>query len=1082
MATNEKKVLVDVEIKATEALENLAKLKIRVAQLKEEQKALREEQKNSKPTNDEEVRAYQEKEFKLAEVSQQIKHQSTLIRSYEKEIQNNIIAEKAQGDSLDALKAKLSLATAEYNSLSKAARQDVYGQEKAQEIKQLTEELTEAETSLGNFHRQVGNYELAGKGLRTTIMDMTEELTVMKLEGRDTSAEYKALATQLATFKDAMGDVQEEAKKAASDTRAFDGLTEAVGGVIGAYGAYASLTGMLTESDNEYLESMKNMQIVLTALTSLKYLQNMVQKQSTVYKAAEWALDKLRIKTSQEELVTENALNTTRVKGGIITGISTVKEAVFTAAKVKGSIATKAIAVATAIWNATLLANPITLIIAGLAALVGGIILVTKWMSKSSEETKAADKAMRDYEATSKKVEATIDRLNKKSKTEMEANAQRGRQEVLRLKQNGASKEEIAKKELETAQRKRDLEIKLSKDIMREKDKEIKGLDKAIAAKRTEIATIKIGTDKYKEQIEVLNNLIKTRNEGVQTYNDNYQNVTSKELEDEEEKQRRREEATEKAKQAREKQLDELIKSLERKRGIEEKDLEYERLSKEKSFENDREYEEKLFKLQQDIEAKKLETQRRYGKITEKEYTNSLAVLSQSERNFNKQRENDLEEAYKSKLDKLDKSLIDEEKALRQAAKKEQAEWVAIIEAKYDEAYKQTEAYAIEYSSFIVESEMQLERDIEELKKNRIKKQIEDVEKIVKEQYEGDLQKYSDNEREKTKVEIAELEERIKQKREKGLSTYEDEANLRASQTKLNQIALNTELLNANLTAQQTYDLKKATLEAELELYKGNIDKEKELEAELAKLANDYQQQRLDNLSEWANKMLDVASELNSFVSALGAREVEEYEENNERKKASYQEQLDRGLISKEEYDSKIAQSEQELDRKKAEITRKQAIREKALKAFEILINTAAAIMKAAPNIALQVLTGITGATQLATVMATPIPKASKGMLLNGKSHAQGGVLIEAEGGEAIINKRSTMMYTPLLSAINQAGGGVAFDGGYARRNLTSKELSAKDIERIVEKTLRGQKIYVTVDDIRREDRKYASLEATKNW
>jgi hypothetical protein len=74
------------------------------------------------------------------------------------------------------------------------------------------------------------------------------------------------------------------------------------------------------------------------------------------------------------------------------------------------------------------------------------------------------------------------------------------------------------------------------------------------------------------------------------------------------------------------------------------------------------------------------------------------------------------------------------------------------------------------------------------------------------------------------------------------------------------------------------------------------------------------------------------------------------------------------------------------------------------------------------------------------------------------------------------------MMYTPLLSAINQAGGGVAFDGGYARRNLTSKELSAKDIERIVEKTLRGQKIYVAVDDIRREDRKYASLEATKNW
>ena len=91
MANTEKKVIVDVEIKATEALENLAKLKIRVAQLKEEQKVLREEQKISKPTNDEELKAYQEKEFKLAELGQQVKHQSTLIRSYEKEIRCELL-------------------------------------------------------------------------------------------------------------------------------------------------------------------------------------------------------------------------------------------------------------------------------------------------------------------------------------------------------------------------------------------------------------------------------------------------------------------------------------------------------------------------------------------------------------------------------------------------------------------------------------------------------------------------------------------------------------------------------------------------------------------------------------------------------------------------------------------------------------------------------------------------------------------------------------------------------------------------------------------------------------------------------
>lgn len=59
------------------------------------------------------------------------------------------------------------------------------------------------------------------------------------------------------------------------------------------------------------------------------------------------------------------------------------------------------------------------------------------------------------------------------------------------------------------------------------------------------------------------------------------------------------------------------------------------------------------------------------------------------------------------------------------------------------------------------------------------------------------------------------------------------------------------------------------------------------------------------------------------------------------------------------------------------------------------------------------------------------------GGMFEGASHAQGGIkfkvggrIHEAEGGEAIINKRSTAMFKPLLSAINTAGGGVKFAKG----------------------------------------------------
>lgn len=71
-------------------------------------------------------------------------------------------------------------------------------------------------------------------------------------------------------------------------------------------------------------------------------------------------------------------------------------------------------------------------------------------------------------------------------------------------------------------------------------------------------------------------------------------------------------------------------------------------------------------------------------------------------------------------------------------------------------------------------------------------------------------------------------------------------------------------------------------------------------------------------------------------------------------------------------------------------------------------------------------------------------PKAADGMLI-GPSHAEGGIpiktpggMIEAEGGEVIINKKSSAMYRGVLSQINQLGGGVKFASGGVLGNISS--------------------------------------------
>jgi hypothetical protein len=76
------------------------------------------------------------------------------------------------------------------------------------------------------------------------------------------------------------------------------------------------------------------------------------------------------------------------------------------------------------------------------------------------------------------------------------------------------------------------------------------------------------------------------------------------------------------------------------------------------------------------------------------------------------------------------------------------------------------------------------------------------------------------------------------------------------------------------------------------------------------------------------------------------------------------------------------------------------------------------------------------------------VKKYNNGGILNGPSHKDGGIpayikgsnnMLELEGGEAIINKKSTEMFKPYLSEINKKGGGIEFEkGGISKTNLDS--------------------------------------------
>ncbi|MCD8204386.1 MAG: hypothetical protein LUC16_00960, partial [Coprobacillus sp.] len=273
-----------------------------------------------------------------------------------------------------------------------------------------------------------------------------------------------------------------------------------------------------------------------------------------------------------------------------------------------------------------------------------------------------------------------------------------------------------------------------------------------------------------------------------------------------------------------------------------------------------------------------------------------------------------------------------------------------------------------------------------------------------------------------------------------------------------------------------------------------------EIEAERTRATQEQGDLRKNMIYEETNQILDyldqvgqLGDKLNELFAQLAENQTAKIEAEYDERKAALDEQLNRGVISEKAYNAEMERLEAEQAQKTAEIEREQAEREKAMSIFQIIIETAMAITKAlssTPPPASYVyaaLSAAMGAAELATVIAEPLPKASKGAYLSGPSHAGGGVKIEAEGGEAVINKRSTAMYLPLLSAINQAGGGVPFarfaDGGYVARSagVSNAGISAGASEAIAD-AMEEQKIYVTVEDIRRADKRYTQVESRGKW
>lgn len=209
------------------------------------------------------------------------------------------------------------------------------------------------------------------------------------------------------------------------------------------------------------------------------------------------------------------------------------------------------------------------------------------------------------------------------------------------------------------------------------------------------------------------------------------------------------------------------------------------------------------------------------------------------------------------------------------------------------------------------------------------------------------------------------------------------------------------------------------------------------LKYDMEEEALDREQEQLDKESEMVENAYDKQAEIvQRYKDAINSTEDELKTARGERRLAlidglaqqreAYLQETD-SLKKQQIEKEKIAKKEEQLQKKQDALEKKRKQQQKQQSLINAIVNTALGVTQALSayppptSWILASAVGAMGAVQIATISSQ---KYAQGGIIEGKSHKDGGVKVlggraEVEGGEMIVNKKTTTMNTDMLYFIN---------------------------------------------------------------
>ena len=173
----QEEIIIEVEVNAGESAERLAAVQARIhdvkqanKELKAEQRTLNEELRKNGTITHEQAERLKEISAEIAKNNADLKELTATEKMYTAQLNTATQNDRKFGDSLVELSAQLAQLKQEYRGLTAAQRESAEGKAMLENIKNLDKTLKDADASMGDFQRNVGNYQSALLGLNGNVV------------------------------------------------------------------------------------------------------------------------------------------------------------------------------------------------------------------------------------------------------------------------------------------------------------------------------------------------------------------------------------------------------------------------------------------------------------------------------------------------------------------------------------------------------------------------------------------------------------------------------------------------------------------------------------------------------------------------------------------------------------------------------------------------------------------------------------------------------------------------------------------------------------------------------------------------